>query len=120
MFVQAMFARDYPLLMGILMMGFLTVFPLGMRSVEKGERLTVASSIAQDQLERLKMLPRTDPDLSAGTHVDPTNPIDGVYTLTWVVTDDAPMAEMKTIAMAVAYSDNGVPRTIQFRTYLSP
>jgi prepilin-type N-terminal cleavage/methylation domain-containing protein len=104
---------------GVLMLGFLTVFPLGFRTVQKGEKLTIATSLAQDEIERLKTLPVNDPDLVAGTHVDSTNPINGVYTRTWTVTDDAPIAGMTTISMAIAYSDNGIPRTIQIATYLT-
>ena len=39
---------------GILMLGFLTVFPLGLRTVQKGENLSTATSLMQDQIERLK------------------------------------------------------------------
>jgi len=106
-------------LMGILMMGFLTVFPLGMRSVQKGEGLSQATSLAQDAVERLKQLPRTDPDLVAGTHVDPDNPIGGVFNRTWDVVDDTPLAGMKTVTIAIQYSDNGIPRNIRLSTYLS-
>jgi hypothetical protein len=104
---------------GILMLGFLSIFPLGMRSVQKGEKLSVASSLAQDELERLKALPRTDPDLAAGAHVDAANPLFGLYARTWNVTDDAPMAGMKTVNLTVAYSDNGIPRNVQITTYLA-
>ena len=105
---------------GLLMLGFLSIFPLGLRSVEKGERMTYASSLAQDEMERLRALPSADPDLNAGNHIDAANPIDGVYTRSWVVTDDVPMAGMKSVALTVAYSDNGIPRNVQITTYLSP
>jgi len=107
-------------LFGILMMGFLAVFPLGMRSVEKGERMTVASSLVQDEMERLKVLPRTDADLVAGTHADPGNPLLGVYTRSWVVTNDTPLAGMKRIDMTVSFSDNGVARNTRMSTYITP
>jgi prepilin-type N-terminal cleavage/methylation domain-containing protein len=107
-------------LFGILMMGFLAVFPLGMRSVEKGERMTVASSLAQDEIERLKSLPRTDADITAGNHADAANPLLGVYTRSWVVTDDTPLAGMKRIDMTVSFSDNGIARNTQISTYITP
>ena len=107
-------------MLGILMLGFLSVFPMGMRTVAKGERMTVASTLAQDEIERLKNLPDTDPDLVAGNHADPGNPISGVYTRTWTVTDDSPMAGMKSISMDVTYSDNGVPRSVRMTTYFAP
>ena len=104
---------------GILMLGFLAIFPLGMRSVDKGEKLTVASGLAQDEIERLKVLPRTDPDLAAGTHLDAGNPLLGVYSRSWTVTNDVPMVGMKAVNLAVAYSDNGIPRNVQILTYLA-
>ena len=104
---------------GILMLGFLAIFPLGMRSVDKGEKLTVASSLAQDEIERLKVLPRTDPDLAAGAHLDAANPLLGVYARSWTVADDVPMAGMKAVNLTVAYSDNGIPRNVQILTYLA-
>lgn len=107
-------------MLGILMLGFLSVFPMGLRTVAKGERMTVATSLAQDEIERLKTLPDNDADLVAGNHADPANPILGVYTRTWTVTDDNPMAGMKSVNMSVAYTDNGMPRTIAMNTYFAP
>jgi len=106
-------------ILGILMLGFLGVFPLGMRTVQKSEMLSSATGLAQDELERLKTLPDAHADLSAGNHAHPANPLDGVYTLTWTVADNAPLADMKTIDVAVNYTDQGIPRTVQFRTYLA-
>ena len=114
--VELMIAMSF---FGILMLGFLSVFPLGMRTVAKGEKLTIASSYAQDEMERLKALPINDADLNAGTHIDPANPIVNVYSRTWTVTDDTPLAGMTTLTMNVAYSDNGIPRNVTVTTYLA-
>ncbi len=107
-------------ILGILMLGFLSVFPLGMRTVQKSEMLSCATGLAQDELERLKTLPTAHADLIAGNHAHPGNPLRGVYTLTWTVADNAPLTEMKTVNVAVNYSDQGIARTVQFRTYLAP
>lgn len=104
---------------GILMLGFLMTFPLGYRTVQKSEKLTIATNYAQDELERLKTLTWNDPDLGAGTHVDAANPIDGLYNRVWTVTENSPIAGMTTIDMDVTYSDNGIPRNIQVMTYLA-
>ena len=58
-------------MLGILVLGFLTVFPMGMRTIEKGEKMTVASNLAQNELERIKDLSFDDADLVAGNHTDP-------------------------------------------------
>jgi prepilin-type N-terminal cleavage/methylation domain-containing protein len=107
-------------ILGILMLGFLSVFPMGMRTVNKSEMLSNATGLAQDELERLKTLPAPHPDLTAGNHAHPGNPLSGVYSITWTVADDTPLPEMKTVDMAVNYSDQGTPRTVQFRTYFAP
>ena len=105
---------------GILMLGFAGVFPMGMRAVEKGERMAVATSLAQDEIERIKLLRNADPDLVAGTHVDAGNPLLGAYARSWVVTDDSPMAGMKRLDMNISFSENGVARNIGMTTYLTP
>jgi Tfp pilus assembly protein PilV len=105
---------------GVMMLGFLTVFPLGLRTVSKGEKLTVATSLAQDELERLKTLPLADADIADGDHADAANPLLGLYNRTWTVTDDSPLPGMKRVDLSVAYSDNGIPRTIRVSTYLNP
>ena len=107
-------------MLGILVLGFLTVFPMGMRTIEKGEKMTVASNLAQNELERIKDLSFDDADLVAGNHTDPDNPIRGVYARAWTVTDDTPLVGMKKVDMSVAYSDNGLPRTLVISTYLAP
>jgi len=107
-------------MLGILMLGFMSIFPLGTRTVRKSEKLSIATSLAQDELERLKSLRGSDADLVAGVHNDATNPILGVYTRSWTITDDVPMNGLKTIDMSVAYTDNGIPRTVQMSTFLAP
>jgi type II secretory pathway pseudopilin PulG len=104
---------------GVLMLGFLMTFPLGYRTVQKSEKLTIATSYAQDEIERLKTLSANDPDLASGTHFDANNPLDGLYDRVWTVTEDAPISGMTTIEMDVTYTDNGIPRNIEVTTYLA-
>lgn len=107
-------------LFGILMLGFAGVFPMGMRTVEKGERMSVGTSLAQDEIERLKQLRVNDPDLAAGDHVDAGNPLLGAYTRSWSITDDDPMAGMKRLDMTVSFSEHGLNRNINMTTYITP
>jgi Tfp pilus assembly protein PilV len=107
-------------LFGILMLGLVGIFPLGLRTVEKGEGMTAASSLAQDEIERLKQLRAADPDLIAGAHTDGGNPPLGANPPSWVVTDDDPMAGMKRLDMTVTFSERDVMRTISMSTYLTP
>ena len=105
---------------GIMMVGLLSVFPLGVRSIQKGERISMATTLAQDELERIQTLDDADPDLLAGNHVDAANPLNGVYNRSWTITDDTPLPGMKQVDMTVTYSDNGIVRTITMTTYLNP
>ena len=105
---------------GVLMLGFVGVFPMGLRTVEKSERMSVATTLAQDEFERLKTLPFNHADLLAGAHADADNPIQGAYTRTWTVTDDDPLPEMKRVDMNVAFSDGGIPRNVTMSVYLNP
>lgn len=105
--------------MAIMMLGFLTIFPLGMRTVQKGENLSVATNLVQNQIERLKAFDYDDPDLATGVHADPGNPVQGVYTRTWTVQADAPMQGMKTVEVLVTYNDGGAPRNLQMSTYIT-
>ncbi|MGH2571285.1 MAG: type IV pilus modification PilV family protein [bacterium] len=103
--------------LGIMMLGFMAVFPLAGRSVSKGEDLSIASGLAQDQLERLKGLPAGEPDLVEGDHDSVDNPIRGRFNLSWTVTDDTPLPGMKMIDMTVSYLDGGQNRNVQYSTY---
>ena len=105
---------------GILMLGFVGVFPMGLRTVQRGERMTVATNLAQDEMERLKTLLPSDPDLVAGVHADAANPIQGAYTRTWTITDDDPLPDMKRVDMLVTFSEHGINRNITMSTYLTP
>jgi prepilin-type N-terminal cleavage/methylation domain-containing protein len=106
-------------LFAILVVGFLMTFPLGYRTVQESEKRTIATSYAQNELERLKTLRSNDPDLAPGTHFDVGNPIDGLYDRVWTVTEGSPIAGMTTIDMDVTYTDNGITRNVQVTTYLA-
>jgi len=103
--------------LGILMLGFMGIFPLAGRSVAKGADLSVAASLAQDRIERLKGLPADAADLVEGDHADPANPVRGRFDLSWTITDDTPLPGMKMVDMTVAYLDGGTNRNVQYSTY---
>jgi type IV pilus assembly protein PilV len=90
--------------------------------------LTVAASCASDRLEQLIQLPYAHADLLAGTHT-PAQVSDGLdnnfngaidepgesgpLRITWLVTDNAPMQQTKTIRVDVAIRE----RTISVTSY---
>jgi hypothetical protein len=44
----------------------------------------------------------------------------GVYTRSWVITNNTPIAGMMRVDMTVAFSDNGIARNTRMSTYLTP
>ncbi len=77
---------------------------------------TKATALANDKMEDLKSRSFTDASFSAGTHSDAGNPIQGLYTRTWNVTDgmDASNTHInyKTIAVTVTWSGQGQTRAV--------
>jgi hypothetical protein len=58
----------------------------------------------------LLVLPYTDAALNAGSHTD-SSPPNG-YTVTWQVTDNAPVNNTKTIDLTVTWRDHGVQKSV--------
>ena len=87
--------------------------------------LSVATTLAQDQIEQLRALdPDTNPPaLSAGNHADANNPITaigasgGTFTRQWTVTRDSPVPGLSTVAVSVSWTD-GATRTVRLTTYV--
>lgn len=86
----------------------------------KARWLTLAVTCATDKIEQLLELPYTHADLAAGTHtlaadadgidnnsdgrIDELNEA-GPLNFTWAVTDDAPIANVKTIDISITWSN---------------
>jgi prepilin-type N-terminal cleavage/methylation domain-containing protein len=89
-------------------------------------RAAIATTLAQDHLEALKALPMTAPQLAAGTHQDPLNPLTGTggsggsYTRTWTVTHNTPAAQLRTLAVTVQWTVKGTPRSVVLTTVKVP
>jgi prepilin-type N-terminal cleavage/methylation domain-containing protein len=85
---------------GILSLG-LTI-PMGTRRINRAGSQTRASSLATERAETILIMPYGQGDLTAGTHTDPNNPVEGVYYVKWVVTEDRPITGCKRIVVSVA------------------
>jgi prepilin-type N-terminal cleavage/methylation domain-containing protein len=90
-----------------------------------GKNLSVATTLAQDEIEQLRAL---DPDaapssLSAGVHPDANNPITasgargGPFTRQWTVTRDSPLPGVSSVEVSVSWSD-GAPHTVRMSAYV--
>jgi type IV pilus modification protein PilV len=71
--------------------------------------LTTATTLAQDKIEELKSA-----DYATITTGDDTQ--ESIYTRTWTVTADSPVAGMKTISVAVSFSWKGTTHTVTLKT----
>ena len=90
-------------LFGVGMMALAQVLPNGLSVRDKARRMSVATSMAQEEVERLRNLPFNHADLAAGNHADPDNPIDNAFQRDWVVQNDTPVTDMKRIAVTVTF-----------------
>ena len=84
-------------------------------------RMTKATTLAQDKIEQLKRLPYNDPtnltddndttDLSAignlADYQDSNNTIEGVYTRVWNIADNTPVANAKSVSVIVGWDNWG-------------
>ena len=85
---------------GVLALG--VTIPSATRRISTAGAQTRASSVATERAETLLITPYDDGDLTAGTHTDPSNPIDGIYYLKWVVTDNQPITGCKRVVVSVS------------------
>lgn|GEM_PF-737685 len=98
--VEAMIAL---VLFGVGMMALAQAIPQGMSMRDKARRMSVATSMAQEQIETLRGLRFNDADLAAGNHNDPDNPVDGAYRRVWTIQDDTPVVDMKRLSVTVTF-----------------
>ncbi len=76
-------------------------------------RVTQATTLAQDKVERLLAIPYNAPSVTSypnDGHPDPSPPPPG-YTITWEVDTDVPSAGLKTINIFVAWKNLQVSKT---------
>ena len=90
-------------LFGVGMVALAQVLPNGLSVRDKARRMSVATSMAQEEVERLRNLPFNHADLGPGNHADPDNPVDNAFNRSWVVQDDTPVPDMKRIAVTVTF-----------------
>jgi prepilin-type N-terminal cleavage/methylation domain-containing protein len=88
-------------------------------AMTRGRNLTTATNLAQEKIEELIAIPFTSADLNAGTHIDADNPIDRHFTRSWVVTDDTPVQDMKTVAVTVSFQSGSADSMATVRTFIT-
>jgi Tfp pilus assembly protein PilV len=93
------------------------VLPESNTKTTRSRNKTIAVNIAQEKIEELLANGFQHADLSAGTHDDPGNPINGHYIRTWTVTDDTPVVDMKTISVSVTFPTSSADSVATLRTF---
>ena len=88
-------------------------------AMTRGRNITTATNFAQEKVEELMSIPFSNTDLNSGTHPDPDNPIDRTFTRSWTVTDDSPVAGMKTVAVTVSYETANNDSTVTLTTFIT-
>jgi prepilin-type N-terminal cleavage/methylation domain-containing protein len=88
-------------------------------AMTRGRNITEATNFAQEKIEQLMSVPFTNGELTSGTHDDPDNPIDRHFTRSWTVTDDSPIADMKTVAVTVSFQTGSGDSTVTLTTFIT-
>jgi len=106
----------------------ITIFAIGMLAVANMQILgikgnatarvvTGASAWASDRIERIISLPYDHADLAPGGHPAITPDPQGRYTLSWQVTENTPINNVKMIAVTIAWQDRGSNRSLTYNYY---
>lgn len=94
----------------IILFGVNTMLISSTNTTAKARKLTESSSWAADRIETLLATDYDDLDSSAADIVE------GAYTISWVVTEDAPINNVKTVVVRVENAQNN-PRNFEFEYY---
>ena len=106
----------------------ISIFAIGMLAVASmqisgiqgngtAKALTGASTWASDRIERLMALSYDHADLTPGAHPAVTPDPDNRYSLSWQVTENAPINNVKTIAVTISWKDRGLSRRLTYNYY---
>jgi len=91
------------LVFGVGIVGLANAFPNGIRTREKARRMSVATFLAKEQVERLRSLTFNHADLAAGAHTEPAAAGQTGYNRTWNVVDNNPLPGMKRLTVSVSF-----------------
>lgn len=108
------------LIFGVGIAAAMRTLPDSNRATSRARNVSVATNLAQEKIEALMGTPLTSAELTAGTHNDPRNPLERVFTRTWTVTDNVPLVSMKRLVVTVTYAGGGNDRAVTLTTFLTP
>ena len=104
-------------LLGIISLGFAIGADRAVRFNVYSRSLTAATTLAHDKVEELASKVSTDALLTAGNHTEagpigPDGTAGGLYTRSWVVTNNVPATGLKTVTVTVSWSILSEPHSI--------
>jgi prepilin-type N-terminal cleavage/methylation domain-containing protein len=91
------------LVFGVGIVGLANAFPNGMRTREKARRMSVATFLAKEEVERLRSLSFNHADLAGGAHTEPAAAGRTGYNRRWNVVDNNPLPGMKRLTVTVSF-----------------
>lgn len=107
------------LIFGVGITAAMRTLPVSNRATTRARNLSLATNLAQQKIEELMNLPMSAADLAGGAHSDPENPVDRIFTRTWVVADNSPIADMKRIDVRVVWTADGDDNAVSLTTYVT-
>ena len=107
------------LIFGVGITAAMRTLPVSNRATTRARNLTLATNFAQQKIEELMNVPISDADLTNGNHADLDNPLDRIFTRTWIVTDNSPIVDMKRVDVTVVWTADGNDNTVTLTTYLT-
>ena len=93
--------------------------PVSNVATTRARNLTMATNLAQQKIEELMGAPFNNAALTAGAHNDQNNPIERIYTRTWIVTDNDPVVDMKMVTVTVTYLSGSKDNAVTLSTYMT-
>ena len=93
--------------------------PVSNVATTRARNMTMATNLAQQKIEELMGTPLNNAELTAGAHNDQNNPIERIYTRTWIVTDNDPVVDMKTVTVTVTYLSGSKDNAVTLSTYMT-
>jgi len=105
------------LIFGIGLVAAFRMLPQSSATTTQSRNRTTAVNLAQEKIEELMADGFENADLTAGDHADATNPISNHFNRAWSVTDDTPVADMKSISVSVTFPTSGADSSVTLRTF---
>ena len=88
-------------------------------TTSRARNVTKATNLGQEKLESLMSVAWDDPDLAAGLHNDPDNPIDSNFYRRWTVLDSTPLPDMKRVNVTVRFDTAHPDSTVTFSSFIT-